>query len=61
MYTDSFIIHVKTDDIYKDTADDHQTKLNTSDYDLETASPISKNKKVIGVMKDELGENIMKE
>ena len=29
MYVDSFIIHVKTDDIYKDIAEDLQTKFNT--------------------------------
>ena len=34
MDTDSFIVHVKTDDIYKDIAEDVQTKFDTSNYEL---------------------------
>ena len=30
MGTDSFIIHVKTDDIYKDIAEDIETRFDTS-------------------------------
>ena len=30
MGTDSFIIHVKTDDIYKDIAEDVETRFDTS-------------------------------
>ena len=32
MGTDSFIIHVKTDDIYKDIAEDVETRFDTSNY-----------------------------
>ena len=46
--TDSFIVHVKTEDIYEDIA-------------KERPLPKGKNKKVIRLMKDELRETIMKE
>ena len=32
MDTDSFIIHVKTDDIYKDIAEDVKTRIDTSNF-----------------------------
>ena len=32
MDTDSFIIHVKTDDIYKDIAEDVKTRFYTSNF-----------------------------
>ena len=61
MDTDSFIVYIKTDNTYKDTAEDYETRFDTSNYDLECNSnkrPLSKgiNKKVIGLMKDELEE-----
>ena len=34
MVTDSFIVHVKTDDIYKDIAEDAERKFETSNYKL---------------------------
>ena len=34
MDTDSFIIHVKTNDIYRDIAEDVETRLNTSSFEL---------------------------
>ena len=61
MDTDSFIIHVKTDDIYKEIAEDVETRFDTSNYELYRPLPKGKNKKVIGLMKDELGGEIMKE
>ena len=33
MDTDSFIVHVKTDDIYDDIAEDFETRLDTSNYE----------------------------
>ena len=33
--TDSFIVHVKTNDIYKDIAEDVETKLGTSNFELD--------------------------
>ena len=64
MDTDSFIVHVKTDDIYKDIAEDVETRFDTSSYELECNSierPFQKgkNKKVIQLMRDELGGKIM--
>ena len=61
MDTDSFIIHVKTHDIYKNIAEDVKTIFDTSNF--EKGRPLSKGKEkiVIGPMKDELGEQIMKE
>ena len=35
MDTNSFIVYVKTDDIYKDIAEDVETRFDTSNYELE--------------------------
>ena len=59
MNTDIFIAHIKTDDIYKDIAEDVETRFDTSNYELDRSLPKGKNKKVIGLMKDELGGKIM--
>ena len=61
--TDSFIIHIKTEDFYKDMANDVEKWFGTSNYDESDKRrlPIDKNKKVIGLFKDELGGKIMKE
>ena len=61
MDTDSFIMNIKTEDFYKDTASDVEKKYDTSNYVCERPLPMGKNKKVIGLMKDELGGKIMKE
>ena len=47
--------------IYKDIAEDVQTRFDTSDYELNRPLPKRKKNKTIGRMKDELGERIMKE
>ena len=62
-YTDAdmFIVHVKTDDIYKGIAEDVETRFDTSNYELERLLPKGKDKNVVGVMKDGLGGKIMKE
>ena len=60
MDTDSFIVHVKTEDTYKDIVEDVEIIFNTSNYELNRPLPKEKNKKVIGLMKDELGGKIMK-
>ena len=52
---------ITTEDFYKDIADDVETRFNTSDYIPDKPLPVEKNKKVIGLMKDELGGKIMKE
>ena len=63
MDTDSFIIHIKTEDFYKDIANDVEKWFDTFNYDENDNRPlpIGMNKKVIGLFKDELGGKIMKE
>ena len=53
MDTDSFIMSAKTDDFYKDTANDVEKKYGTSNYVCERPLPMVKNKKVIVLMKNE--------
>ena len=57
--TDSFIIHIKTEDFYKDIANDVEKRFDTSNYEVNRPLPAGKNKRVIGLMKDELGRKIM--
>ena len=54
MDTDNFIIHIETEDIYEDIADDVNKKFCTLNYEVDRTFPTGKNKKVIGLMKDEL-------
>ena len=61
MDTDSFIMHIKTEDFYKDIADDVERRFDTSNYEVDRPLPTGKNNKVIGLMKDELGGKIMTE
>ena len=68
MYTDSLIVYeklfIKTDDIYKDIAEDFDLKnfrFDTSNFELGRPLPKGKNKNVIGLRKDDLGRQIMKE
>ena len=61
MNTDSLIYQIKTEDFYADIADDVPMRFDTSDYNLDRPLPIGLNKKVIGLMKDELGGAIMTE
>ena len=48
-------------DIYKDIAEDVEKRFDTSNYEIDRPFPKGKNEKVIGLMKDELGGQIMKE
>ena len=66
MDTDSFVTHIKTNDFYKDV----ENRFDTSNYEVNTSEtsalarrplPTGKNKKVIGLMKDELGGKIITE
>ena len=61
MDTDSFVIHIITEDFYKDIANDVEKKkwFDTSNYDNNRPLPTGKSKKVIGLFKDELGGKIM--
>ena len=71
MDTDSLVYHIKTKDFYADIADDVEERFDTSGYCSDhpgaggagALRPLSigLNKKVIGLMKDELGGDIMTE
>ena len=60
--TNTFIIDIITEDFYKDIANDVKKSFDTSNYDEnhKRSLPIGKNKKVIGLFKDELGGKIIK-
>ena len=47
-HTDSFIVHVKIDDIYKDIAKDVETRFDTSNFEIDRLLSKGKSKKVIG-------------
>ena len=51
--------YIKTDDPYNDIAEDFETSFDTSNYELDRSLPKGKNKKVIGLIKDELGGKVM--
>ena len=70
MDTDSFAMHIKTIDFYKDIASDVENRFDTSNYEANTSEtsalahrplPTGKNKKIIGLMKDKLGGKIITE
>ena len=61
MDTDSFVMHIKTNDFYKDISDHVDNRFDTSNYEVKRPLPIGTNKKVIGLMKDELGGEIITE
>ena len=50
------MIYIKTDYIYKDIVENAETRFDTSNHELDRPLPKGKYKKVIGVMKDELGK-----
>ena len=54
MDTDSFIMNIKTEDFYKDISNDVEKRFDTSNYEVDRPLSTGKNKKVIGLMKDEL-------
>ena len=58
---DSFIIHVKTEDIYEDIVNDVEKRFDTLSYEVNRSLPTGKNKKMIRLMKDELGGTNMTE
>ena len=61
MDTNSFIMNIKTNDFYKDIANDVENRFDTSNYEVNRPLPTGKNKKIIGLMKDELGGKIITE
>ena len=60
--TDSFIMHIKTNDFYKDISADVDKWFDTSNFNKNDNRPlkIGKNEKVLGKFKDEIGGKIMK-
>ena len=61
MDTDSLRYNIETEDFYKDIAKDVPARFDTSGYNPDRPLPVGLNKKVIGLMKDELGGEIMTE
>ena len=61
MDTDSLVYNIKTENFYADIADEVPARFDTSGYCLNRPPPVGLNKKVIGLMKDELGGAIMTE
>ena len=61
MDTDTLVYYIRTKDFYADIADDVPMRFDTSGYSNNRLLPIGLNKKVIGLMKDELGGDIMSE
>ena len=57
----SLIMNIKTNDFYKDIAHDVEERFDTSNYDVDRPLHKGKNKKVIGLMKDELDGGIITE
>ena len=60
MDTDSLIYDIETEDFYKDIVEDVKDRFDTSGYNPNRPLPVGLNK-VIGLMKDELGGEIMTE
>ena len=61
MDTDSFIMNIKMNDFYKDISNDVEKRFDNSNYEVNGPVPTGKNKKVIGLMKDELEGKIITE
>ena len=61
--TDSFITYIKTEDFYKDIANDVEKCFDTSNFNENDEIPLSinENMKVIRLFKDELGGKIITE
>ena len=58
MDTDSFIVQLKTDDLYKTIAEVVETRFDSSNYELDRLLKNIKNKNLIGLMKDHFGAKI---
>ena len=61
MDTDSFVVNIKTKDFYKDIAENVKERFDTSNDIYDRPLPTGVSKKVIGLMKDELGGDIITE
>ena len=61
MDTDSFIMNIKTNDFYEHITNGIENRVDISNYEINRPLPTGKNKKVIGLMEDELGGKIITE
>ena len=61
MDTDSFVTNIKTEDFYKDIANNVYKRFDTSNYECDRPLRAGKNKEIIGLMKDELGGRVITE
>ena len=61
MDTDSFVVNIKIKDFYKNISQDVNKRFDTSNYTFDRPLPTGINKKVIGLLKDELGGDIITE
>ena len=59
MDTDSYIVYIKTEDVYIDIAEDVEIRFDTSNHELDTPLCKRKSKIKIELTKDELGRNKM--
>ena len=56
-----FIFYIKTEQIYVNVEKDVEKRYDTSNYKLKRPLSSEKNKRVITLMKDELGRKMMTE
>ena len=61
MHTESFIIHIKTEDFYENIEDDIEKRSDASNYEDDRPSPTGKNINVSRLIKYEIGGKIMTE
>ena len=63
MDTDSFVIHIFTEDFFEDIVNDAERWFDIFNYDKNDRKPLETgmNEKVIGLFKDELGGKMIKE
>ena len=54
-------MNIKTNDFCENIASDVENRFDTSKYEVKRPLPTGKNKKVIGLMKDEQGGKIIME
>ena len=59
MGTYSLIIHIKTKYVYKEILDYVDKRFDTSDHEVNRPLPTGKNEKLIGILKDKLGRQII--
>lgn len=59
--TDSFIMHNKTEDFYKDIANEVKKRFESSNYKVDSPLGMGEKQKVLDMMKNQLGVLLMKE